>query len=118
MKMVFERLRRGISGIDEEDIPHEDFIEVGIEEGGKPSGKIGITIDKLNEFSDTERILRAVRNGSLVFLKIKTLKEKDLGELKRAVEKLKRTVLAQNGDIVGVEQDWLILAPEHAKVER
>jgi hypothetical protein len=27
-------------------------------------------------------------------------------------------VLAQNGDVVGVEQDWLILAPEHAKIQR
>ncbi|UCC92106.1 MAG: cell division protein SepF [Candidatus Aenigmatarchaeota archaeon] len=59
-----------------------------------------------------------MREGSLVFLKIKSLKEKDIGELKRAVEKLKRTVLAQNGEIVGVEQDWLILAPEHAKVQK
>jgi SepF-like predicted cell division protein (DUF552 family) len=116
--MVFDRLRRGISRIeDEEGIPREEYIEVGVAESRLP-GKIGITIERLEDFADTERILRAVRNGSLVFLKIKTMKEKDLGELKRSVEKLKKTVLAQNGDIVGVENDWLILAPEHAKVER
>jgi len=118
MNMVFKRLRRGISGIeDEEGIPREEYIEVGVSESSRP-GKIGITIEKLEDFADTERILRAVRNGSLVFLRIKAMKDKDLGELKRSVEKLKKTVLAQNGDIVGVEQDWLILAPEHAKVER
>ncbi len=116
--MVFDRFKKGISRIEaEEGIPREEYVEVGVAESSGP-GKIGITIDKLEEFADTERILRAVRNGSLVFLKIKTLKEKDLGELKRSVEKLKKTVLAQNGDIVGVEQDWLILAPEHAKVEK
>ena len=116
--MVFDRFKKGISRIEaEEGIPREEYVEVGVAESSTP-GKIGIAIDKLEEFADTERILRAVRNGSLVFLKIKTLKEKDLGELKRSVEKLKKTVLAQNGDIVGVEQDWLILAPEHAKVEK
>ncbi len=101
----------------EEGIPTEEYVEVGVAESSSP-GKIGIAIEKLEEFADTDRILKAVREGSLVFLKIKGLKEKDIGELKRAVEKLKRTVLAQNGEIVGVEQDWLILAPEHAKVQR
>jgi SepF-like predicted cell division protein (DUF552 family) len=96
-------------------MPREEYIEVGVAEG-RVGGKIGISIEKLDDFGDTDRILKTVREGSLVFLKIKTLKEKDLGELKRAVEKLKKTVLAQNGEIIGVEQDWLILAPEHARV--
>ncbi|MBN2042904.1 MAG: cell division protein SepF [Candidatus Aenigmarchaeota archaeon] len=123
--MVFKKLKRSIIGeIEDSDMPKEEFIEVGFSESGgsfgvsKPAGKIGIVIDKLVEFSDTERVLRAVRDGSLVFLKIKGMKEKDLGELKRSVEKIKKTVMAQNGDIVGVEQDWLILAPEFAKVAR
>ncbi len=123
--MVFKKLKRSIIGeIEDADMPKEEFIEVGFSESGGsigvsgPTGKIGIVIDKLVEFSDTERVLRAVRDGSLVFLKIKGMKEKDLGELKRSVEKIKKTVMAQNGDIVGVEQDWLILAPEFAKVAR
>ncbi len=117
--MVFGRIKRSMSrDMDyEEGIPTEDYVEVGVSESNLP-GRIGISIERLEEFADSERILKAVREGSLVFLKIKSLKEKDIGELKRAVEKLKRTVLAQNGEIVGVEQDWLILAPEHAKVQK
>ena len=118
--MVFKRLRRSISFKDievEEGIPTEEYVEVGVSESRMP-GKIGIAIERLEEFADTDKVLKGVREGTLVFLKIKSLKEKDIGELKRAVEKLKRTVLAQNGEIVGVEQDWLILAPEHAKVQK
>jgi SepF-like predicted cell division protein (DUF552 family) len=117
--MVFKRIRRSISrDMDyEEGIPTEEYVEVGVSESRMP-GRIGISIERLEEFADTDRILKSVREGSLVFLKIKSLKEKDIGELKRSVEKLKRTVLAQNGEVVGVEQDWLILAPEHAKVQR
>lgn len=117
--MVFDKLKRGLSrDATFEDVPHEEFIEVGISDGAARPGKIGINIEKLEDFADTERVLRSVRNGSMVFLKIKGLKDKDLGELKRAVEKLKKTVHAQNGEIVGVESDWLILAPEYAKVDR
>ena len=114
--MVFDKIRKSITrDMEGDDIPKEEFIEVGIGESRLP-GKIGIAIEKLDDFSDTDRVLKVVREGSLVFLKIKALKEKDLGELKRAVEKLKKTVLAQNGEIIGVEQDWLILAPEHARI--
>lgn len=80
--------------------------------------KVGIRVDKLNDFEDSDRILKSLRNGNIIFLKIKGLKEKDMGELKRAVDRLKKTVLANNGDIAGVEQDWLILTPTHANVVR
>ena len=98
----------------------EDYVEVDVTDAASVAGlgKVGIKIDKLADFSDTERILRELRDGSVIFLKIKTLREKDMGELKRSIERLKRTVLAQNGDIVGIEQDWLILTPEFAVVHK
>lgn len=96
----------------------EGWVEVNMEERSSLPGKVGISVEKLNEFGDTERILRSVRKGNVIFLKIKGLKEKDIGELKRAVEKLKKAIMANNGDIAGVEQDWLILTPEAANVER
>lgn len=103
----------------EEPAGHEEgWVEVNMEEKGSPFGKIAISIENLNEFADAERILRAVRKGNIVFLKIKSLKDKDIGELKRAVEKLKKAVIANSGDIVGIEQDWLVLTPEHVGIER
>ena len=101
--------------------PADDYVEVDVTDTASAIGglgKVGIKIDKLTDFSDTERVLRELRDGSVIFLKIKALREKDMGELKRSIERLKRTVLAQNGDIVGVEQDWLILTPEHAVVHK
>ncbi len=109
-----------IFGSENEIIPedNEGWVEVNMEEVRPASGNLGITIEKLNEFADTERILRSVRKGNVIFLKIKGLKEKDIGELKRAVEKLKKAVVANNGDIAGVEQDWLVLTPDAVNVER
>ena len=101
----------------------EEYIEVDVggpvgSGGPRMSGKMGIVIENIAEFSDTEKVLKYVREGNIVLLKVKALKEKDLGELKRVVEKFKRTIIAQNGDIVGVEQDWLLLVPEHVVVHR
>ncbi len=102
----------------------EEYLEVNVSDGVSPGitprdlGKVGIVIEKLSEFSDSDRVLRQIREGNVVFLKIKDLKDKDIGELKRAVEKMKKTVIASNGEIVGVEQDWLVLTPAHAIVHR
>ncbi|MBU0898726.1 MAG: cell division protein SepF [Nanoarchaeota archaeon] len=124
--MVFEKLR-GMAREENYENDNGDYVEVGVTDTlATPSrmmrdvslGKIGIKIDKLTDFGDTERILRNVRDGKLIFLKIKTLREKDMGELKRAVERLRKTVIAGNGDIAGVEQDWLILTPEAMVIHR
>lgn len=106
------------------EIEEEDYVEVnvmdsdGVMHHHNAAGKIGIKIEKLNDFSDTERILKSVRAGNVLFVKIKGLKEKDIGELKRAVERLKKSATANNGEIAGIEQDWLVLTPEHAVLHR
>ncbi len=126
--MVLKKLKKTFSTSDTGVGPgEEEYIEVDV--GGSVSGgvidpvlssggKIGIIIENIAEFGDTEKVLKYLREGQIVLLKVKNLKEKDLGELKRVVERLKRTTLAQNGDIVGVEQDWLLLVPEHVTVHR
>jgi len=128
--MVLKKLRKTF-GAQERMIPadKEEYIEVDVAGGVAPdpghvpssvlpTGKMGIVIENVTDFSDTEKVLKYLREGKIILLKIKTLREKDLGELKRAVERLKRTTVAQNGDIVGVEQDWLLLVPSHVTVHK
>lgn len=114
--MVMNKLK-SLAGYDKP-LSADEYVEVGVLSGSQSVGKIGIKIENLTDFADTEKVLRQIREGAIVFLKIKVLKEKDIGELKRAVEKLKKTVMAQNGDIAGIEQDWLILTPHYASVHR
>ncbi len=116
--MPFKIFRRNEEYDEELDTEEEDYIEVNILGAKDTKGKIVIKVEKLNDFADTERVLKLLREGSIVFLKIKNLREKDIGELKRAVEKLKKSVIANNGDIAGVEENWLVLTPEYAAVER
>ena len=110
--------RKEFSSLDE----GQEYVEINVVDGlsgvARDLGKVSIVVEKLSEFSDTKRVLKQVREGHIIFLRIKGLKDKDIGELKRAVERLKKTVMASNGEIIGIEQDWLILTPEHAAVQR
>ncbi|MBU5575429.1 MAG: cell division protein SepF [Nitrososphaerota archaeon] len=99
-------------------IGEDEFIELDTQSADIPSGKIPIKIDKLDDFADTDRIQKNVREGSIVLVRIKSLKEKDLSELKRSIEKLRKTCIALNGDIVGIDEDWIILTPSFAHVAR
>lgn len=94
----------------------ESYVEV--DETKTNADGVNVKIDKLHDFSDVERVQNLVRDGNVVFLNIKDLRQKDINELKRTVDRLKKTIVANNGDIVGVDEDFLILTPSFAKVLR
>jgi SepF-like predicted cell division protein (DUF552 family) len=95
----------------------ESYVEVDESKLANQKG-INIKIEELNSFTDTDRIQNIVREGNVVFLRIKNLRQKDINELKRSVDKLKKTIIANEGDIVGVDEDFLILTPKFVKVFR
>ena len=77
-----------------------------------------IRIENLNDYRQVEGVHQLLREGNIVFLKIKGLREKDIGELKRSIGRLKKTSQAMNGDIVGVDENYLILTPNTSKIFR
>jgi SepF-like predicted cell division protein (DUF552 family) len=95
----------------------EEFIEIESETEGERR-RVNIKIENLNDYRDIDNIQRLVREGNIVFLRIKRMKERDLGELKRSIERLRRATTSMNGDIVGVDEEFLILTPSFAKVYR
>jgi SepF-like predicted cell division protein (DUF552 family) len=95
----------------------ESYVEVDESKLANKKG-INIKIEELNSFADTDKIQNIVREGNVVFLRIKNLRQKDINELKRSVDKLKKTIIANEGDIVGVDEDFLILTPKFVKVFR
>jgi SepF-like predicted cell division protein (DUF552 family) len=112
--MVLEKLfGRGFKEMGE-----EEFIELDTGEVMAPSGKIPIKVDKIEDFSDSDRILKHIREGAIVLVKIKALRGKDISELKRAIDKLRKTCIANNGDIVGIDEDFIVCTPSFAHVTR
>ncbi len=96
----------------------EEYVELQVEEEPEKKGRIKIVVENLSSFGDSDRIQERIREGKIVFIKIKELKEKDLGELKRAISRISKTCAAIGGDIAGVGEDWVIATPGFAVVER
>lgn len=79
---------------------------------------VNVRVETLKDLMDTDRIQYLLREGNIVFLNIGGLRRRDLSELKRSVEKLKKTCAAMDGDIIGVDEDFLILTPRFARIHR
>lgn len=109
--MVLKKIKEKISPKKE-----EKFIE--IPETPREERKLSVRVETLHSYADVEKIQQMLREGNVIFLKIKELRNKDINELKRATDKLKKTVVAMNGDIVGVDEEFLVLTPRFARIYR
>ena len=95
----------------------EDFTELD-ENFFKEHTNYGVVVDTLRSFDEIEKVQNALRDGKVVFLRIKEMRDADINELKRSVDRLKKTCNAMGGDIAGVDEDVLIITPNYAKVFR
>ena len=97
----------------------EDYIELDMGNAiVNSSSRVMIVVEKLEDFGDADRIQQKVRNGNIVFVNIKDMKEKDISELKRAIARIRKTTLAISGDIAGISEDWIICTPSYARIHR
>jgi len=97
----------------------EEYLELEIEKDkDKAPDKLSIEVEKMQDYADSDRIQKKIRDGVILLVKIRDLKKKDMNELKRAIARIRKTCLAINGDIAGIGEDWLIVTPSSARVYR
>ena len=73
----------------------------------------------LEQFDDVKPVLDSLREGyTIALVNIRPLKDKDLVELKRAINKLKKTTDAIEGEIAGFGDDFLVVTPAFASIYR
>jgi len=94
----------------------EEVIEMP--EDTEPEKHIMVRIETLRDFVDTERIARLLKDGNIIFLRVGDIQRHDLGEFKNCVQKLKRFSNQYGWDIVGMEEGYLVLTPNFARVAR
>jgi SepF-like predicted cell division protein (DUF552 family) len=101
---------------DEEEGP--DFIEIDLEQE-KTESKVLVKTFTLKSYDDINPILNALREGyTIALIDIKSLKAKDVIELKRAISKIKKTIEALEGTIAGFGDNVIIATPSFAKVQK
>lgn len=97
----------------------QDYIELETEKSGNQKAKIIVKPFIIENFDDIKDPLDALREGyTIALVNIRPIKEKDIIELKRAVNKLKKTCDAIEGDIAGFGEDWIVATPNFAQVFR
>jgi SepF-like predicted cell division protein (DUF552 family) len=98
----------------------EEYLELDTDEAKKgKSSKVLVRQFMMQDFTDIKLVLDTLREGNTIcLLNIRPLKEKDMVELKRAINKLKKTIEATGGDIAGVGDDYLVVTPAFAEIYR
>ncbi len=113
-----ERMRGSSSDFDVPDDAEEGYVELSTDQE-HGHNKVVVRPFVLEDFMDTKIILDSLREGyTIALINIKPLKDQDLVELKRSINKLKKTADAIEGDIAGFGEDWLCICPSFAKIHR
>ena len=122
MVSTFDKIREKFSskraGYSSDDFIEDDYVEITPAlRDRNADAKVIVRPFVVEEFTDIKPALDAIREGyTIALINIKPLKEKDLVELKRAVNKLKKTCDAVEGDIAGFGDDWIVVTPPFAKI--
>ncbi len=97
-----------------------EYVEIDTsKEGAGRRAKVVVKPFVVESFEDIKETLDALREGyTIALINIKPLKDRDIVELKRAVNKLKKTCDAIEGDIAGFGEDWIVVTPSFAHVYR
>ncbi|MCG2718242.1 MAG: cell division protein SepF [Nanoarchaeota archaeon] len=125
MSAFFDKIKDKIingMAMEDESLPEEygeDYLEIDTEKITRPKSKVLVKPFVIKEFEDIIPTLDALREGyTIALVNIRPLKDKDIVELKRAVNKLKKTCDAINGDIAGFGEDWIVVTPSFAQIHR
>lgn len=120
MKKVFDSIKERFSRQDvEPEDAEEEYLELNTESDAATKSKITVRPFVIDDFSDVKQVLEVLRGGyTIALVNIKPLKEKDLVELKRAINKLKKTCDAIDGDVAGFGDDYLVATPSFAQIYR
>jgi SepF-like predicted cell division protein (DUF552 family) len=121
MRKFFSDLKKKFSAPSEDDMMdmEEEYVELDTTPRNADKSKVVVRMFTLDDFSDVKPILDAIRDSNVIaFVNMKPLKDKDIIELKRAINKLKKTTDAIKGEIAGMGDDHIIVVPEFARIYR
>src|SRR3989338_1479724 len=109
----------GTQSSDMFDEAEQGYVELGSESSIDTKSRLMVRPFVIEEFEGIKPILDALREGhTIALINIKPLKDKDLIELKRAINKLKKTCDALEGDIAGFGENWIAAVPNFAYIYR
>jgi len=116
--MVFDKIKKAFSGSNAGEEFGDDYLEIDL---GKEEAdnKVFVKLFVLKDYEEVNNILNSLREGyTIAVIDIKTLRQKDPIELKRAISKIKKTADAMEGHIAGFGENVVIVTPSFAKIHK
>ncbi len=109
----------GLSDKEESGDYTADYVEVNPNQSKPADNRVIVRPFVIEDFEDIKLILESLRDGrTIALINIQPLKDKDLIELKRAINKIKKTCDAIEGDVAGFGDDWICVTPAFAHIHR
>ncbi|MBR9675562.1 cell division protein SepF [Candidatus Woesearchaeota archaeon] len=120
MKKLMNKIKKRMkTKASDDEVIENEYLELNTESSFDRSSKVIVRPFTIEDFSDLKPILDSLREGYTVALvNIKPLREKDIVELKRAINKLKKTTDAIEGEIAGFGDDYIVVTPSFATIYR
>lgn len=73
----------------------------------------------LDDYENIREILDIIRGErTMCLIDIHLLRNKDPDELRRSVDKLKKTVEAVGGELVGFHENWILASPKNVHIHK
>jgi len=119
MKKFFSRFSTNTTYEEDEEDYNDDYVELDTAKSPKKRPKTVVRPFTVTEFRDAKEIIKVYRQGKTIcMLNIHPLKREDMVELKRFINKVKKTVEAVDGDLAGFGEDQVVLVPHHVKIHK
>lgn len=115
---MFDKIKKGFSDALGDEATGDEYIEIDLGQEEREN-KVLVKLFNLKHYDDVIDILNSLREGyTIAVIDIKTLKQKDSIELKRAISKIKKTTDALEGTIAGFGENTVIVTPSFAKIHK
>lgn len=99
----------------------EDYLALNEMSVKMPESKkdLEVRVFVLDSYDNIRDVLDVIRSeNNMCLIDIHLLRNKDADELRRAVDKLKKTVEAVGGELVGFHENWIMSAPGNVRIHK
>ena len=94
-----------------------NVIEAQILTEAQPKLKLGLMV--MERYADIEKVLARFRKGDAVVLaKVTPLRNKDMSELRKAIDRLKTHCGVTGSDLAALDDNWIVLVPPVVEISR
>ncbi len=93
----------------------EDVVEAQMSHDVKKKIKLGLLV--MERYTDVEKVLAKFRKAdSILIVKISVLRDRDMSELKKAIDRIKTHCNVTGAELAALDDNWIVLVPPIVEV--